>query len=790
MKKYIYPFAVTAAMLTAASCDDNEILETPIPDSQKEMISFSLSDGASQTRAGFTGADTKIVMRIQSNEKNGSGVKYTRTCALAKKDDTNDANSYSAVTFTLGSTNYTRYWDDAHGRKSLLSVYAIAVPNKNNDNTLPNSTLSAGDNTDENAWGSVPSHELTWQVDENQTTTNIEDKDLVYSNNICADAEKGKNGIYRWDYSAGDYSPNNTGATTHKDGQMLFFQNGMSNPSIDNITDAAGHFDRGHMVFNHALTRLSVKLIEGTGFISGNSSDFQFATSTNIKLLNVPYNGKFDVDNGSWQSGATIGNISSIAATTSSSDASGTYMAQILPGYVFAQGSSTNVMEMTIDDNTYYITQDMLFTALKANAGTGEGKNGLDANATSYTMEQGKNYNFSITINKKAIENITATLIDWSKIDAGHSSINNGHINISTYSATGSACSDLHLYRNAQDLGSINTSGTYTANKYRANYLDNTIVYYNKPTQTSTGSNIWKTSWYFEDNRTAYHIRSINSTAYGTSGNNVKNPSSDSKYTYFEMQNGAQSDHDYHWGAPMNTTSSDKFKYDENNGFSEHLHQGITAINDGQTIKITELHMMSNINVVLKTSTGTDAVQLRTGSSESDYRYATVALTRLYSKAQVDMGIGLVTMCGSISDSETMTNPINNTTYSNTYFDKKADNSENTAQTKPFTWAVVPQKLWRGNGDAQKTEEYYVGITITTPDNNQYYVIKNLSEITATTVGTSNNQVTNEKITRWYPNHSYTYTITITKKGIESITCSLVAWSEVNAGNTDINLEN
>ena len=789
MKKYIYPLAVTAAMLAAASCDDNEIIETPIPDSQKEMISFSLSDGASQTRAGFTGTDTKIVMRIQSNEKNGSGVKYTRTCALAKKDNTNDANSYSAVTFTLGSINYTRYWDDAHGRKSLLSVYAIAVPNKNSDTTLPNNTLSAGDNTDENAWGSVSSHELTWQVDVNQTTINIEDKDLVYSNNICADPEKGKNGIYRWDYSTGNYSPESTGATHHKDGQMLFFQNGMSNPSIDNITDAAGHFDRGHMVFNHALTRLSVKLIEGTGFDSDNSTDFQFTTSTNIKLLNVPYNGKFDVDNGLWQPGATKGNISSIAATTSSSDASGTYMAQILPGYVFAQGSNTNVMEMTIDSNTYYITQDMLFTALKANAGTGEGKNGLDANATSYTMEQGKNYNFSITINKKAIENITATLIDWSKIDAGHSSINNGHINISTYSATGSSCSDLHLYRNAQDLGSINTSGTYTADQYRANYLGTGD--YCKPTKTSTGSTIWKTSWYFEDNSTAYHIRSINSTAYGTSGNNVKNPSSDPKYTYFEMQNGAQSDHDYHWGAPMNTTSSDKFKYYENKGFSEHLHQGITAINDGQTINITELHMMSNINVVLKTSTGTDAVQLRTGSSESDYVYATVDLTRLYSKAQVDMGIGLVTtMSGSISDSEPMTNPINNTTYSNTYFDKKADNSENTAQTKPFTWAVVPQKLWRGNGDAQKTEEYYVGITITTPDNNQYYVIKNLSEITATTVGTSNNQKVDKKITRWYPNHSYTYTITITKKGIESITCSLVAWSEVNAGNTDINLEN
>lgn len=783
MKKYIFTTALATSLLIT-SCADNEVVENVIPDSQKEMISFSLSDGASQTRAGFTGGETKIVMRIQSNDRtDASNVKYTRTCALAEKDNTNEANSYSQVTFSFDSNNYTRYWDDAHGRKSLLSVYAIAVPDKKDDSVLPTNTLKEGTATTETGnWGTNSDNTLTWTVGATQTSDDIASKDLVYSNNI---RKEGMNGIYRWDYSTGNYSPENTGANNHKGGQMLFYQNGMNDgdAATKDLTDAPGHFDRGHMVFNHALSRITVTLVEGTGFDKTNSNDFQFAQSTNIQLINVPYTGSFNVAEGIWTS-TTKGSISSIAKTTSETDASGTYQAQILPGYSFDSGNTTNVMELTIDNNTYFITQSMLFDALKNNADA----NGLDANDTSYEMEMGKNYKFSITINKKEIDNITATLIKWSDIVAGSSSINNGHINISTHSATGSSCSDLHLYRNAQDLGSINTTDSYTADQYQANYKEGT-AYHCQPEQTSTGSNVWKTTWYFEDNKTAYHIRSINSKAYGTDGNNVQNPSSDPKYTYFEMQNGAQSDHDYHWGAPMNTTSSDKFKYDENNGFSEHLHQGITAINDGQTINITELHMMSNINVVLKTSTGTDAVQLRTGSSESDYEYATVALTRLYSKAQVDMGIGLVTMSGSISDSEKMTNPINNTTYSNTYFDKKADNSENTAQTKPFTWAVVPQKLWRGNGDAQKTEEYYVGIKITTPDNNQYYVIKDLSKIIATTVDTSNNQEQDNEIERWYPNHSYTYTITITKKGIESITATLQKWTIVNAANKDIDLE-
>ena len=771
MKKYIFTTALATSLLIT-SCADNEVVDNVIPDSQKEMISFSLSDGASQTRAGFTGADTKIVMRIQSNDRtDASNVKYTRTCALAEKDNTNEANSYSQVTFSFDSNNYTRYWDDAHGRKSLLSVYAIAVPDKKDDSVLPTNTLASGDASDENMiWGTNNANTLTWTVNQAQTSDNIANNDLVYSNNI---KESGKNGIYRWDFSAGNWKYSNNGGSNHDDGQMLFYQNGVATNVAP--TEAPGHFDRGHMVFNHALSRITVTLVEGTGFDTRTSTDFQFASGTNIKLLDVPYSGTFNVAEGKWAP-TNKGTISSIAKTTSETDASGTYQAQILPGYSFVSDNTTNVMELTIDNNTYFITQGMLFDALKNNAGT----NGLNANDTSYKMEMGKNYKFSITINKKEIDNITATLIQWSDIVAGSSSINNGHINISTHSATGSPCSDLHLYRNAQDLGSINTTDSYTAAQYQANYKEGT-AYHCQPTETSTGSNVWKTPWYFEDNKTAYHIRSINSKAYGTDGNNVQNPTTGDQYTFFEMQNGSQSEKDYHWGAPMNNPTDNKFKYDEEHGYKSHLYKGITAINDGQTINITELHMMSNINVFLKTSTGPDAVALRTGTSASDYKYAKVELTRLYNKAQVDMGIGLVNPTGDIEDQEEMTQP--------TTFFVQENSADKISETQAFTWAVVPQPLWRGSTESEKTEDYYVGITITTPDNNQYYIIKNLSEITASSVGTSGNQTQNEKINRWYPNHSYTYTITITKKGIEAITCTLVNWSEVIAADKDIDLE-
>jgi hypothetical protein len=83
----------------------------------------------------------------------------------------------------------------------------------------------------------------------------------------------------------------------------------------------------------------------------------------------------------------------------------------------------------------------------------------------------------------------------------------------------------------------------------------------------------------------------------------------------------------------------------------------------------------------------------------------------------------------------------------------------------------------------------YVGITIKTPDNNQYYVVQKLSEIKATATNNSKNQEANKDIVFWYPNHSYTYTFTLTKAGINDVTCTVSDWVTVTADNQDISLE-
>lgn len=768
MKKTLYPMAMAFALL-ATSCNSYEDIFTD--DADKDMISFSLSDGSRDSRAGFLGSETTIAMRMQSDEKGGSGVRYTRTVATASVDATNSTTSYSNVTF---SNAYKRYWDDAFGRKGQISVYAIAVPNggtslTNNGSTLEN-LLTVGDAT--NTWGSNATNTIAWQVTTSaQTkdattaispTSTIDLEDLVYANNIQADATLGKDGRYTYDFTAKKYTPDPTGAEgAHSDGRLIFTQ------AESAVESDPGHFDKGHLKFKHALSRMTIQIISGDG-----AGAFNFATGTNIKLLGMNVSGTFDVKTGVWTT-KTTGNINKLAKTTAETTAVGTYTAQMLPDYVFTNGAATNVMEFTIDNNTYYITQDMLFDALTYDkdgdgvydSADGDGQLVDKKNEASITMEQGKNYVFKITVNKTKIENITATLADWVYVTAADESINNSHVKFTLGSYDGTTCSDFQFYRLKEDLGNIITTDGYSATTFGGDYKTEGAATLTGP----DASGKYSTNWFFDDNRTAYHFRTLNQLAAdenGTSSDdkseNIANTTGTPAKSYFTMRAGAQTQ-DYHWGAPMQAGKN--LAYNTSNGFSDNIYKGLTSTESD--IKVTELHMMSNLNIVLKTSTGSDAVKLDG---------ATVTLTKLSKDATVDMGTGLITpnTTNVASNTQVLTAPSSSDYWTTT-----------NVQTKPFTCAVIPQNLTRGSAD-----DDYVGITITTSDNNQYYVVKRLSEILATSVtADERNQQKDQPITYWYPNHTYTYTFTITKNAIDNITATVAKWVDVTAGNKDLTLE-
>ena len=791
MKKTIFSLA-TLAMI-AASCSDNTDINSPIDPNAKEMISFSLSDGASSTRAGFTGS-TNIAMRMQSDEKGTSNVLYTRTVATADADATQSEVSFSNVTF---QDAYKRYWDDAFGRKGLISVYAVAVPNgsstlKNNEKTLEE-LLAKGDES--NTWGTTATNTIAWKVEQTAQTkdatlstpaSTIDKEDLVYANNIQADATLGKDGIYRWNYSEGKHLPVATGENgKHKNGRMLFYQQAMTddNAATTASTSDPGHFDKGHLKFNHALSRMTIIIENGEG-----AGTFDFATGTNIKLLGMNVSGKLDIKTGNWSDKAT-GDITKIAKTANGTKpAEGTYVAQMLPDYTFGKASNTNVLEFTIDNNTYYITQKMLFEALTYDkdgdgvydAADGDGQLVDKKGADGITMEQGKNYVFKIKVNKKQIENITATLAKWVDVTAADESINNAHVKFTLGTYTGDNCTEFQFYRLKQDLGSINTTNSYTADAYRGNYkADGAAKIESMP--DPNGSKYQATGWFFDDNRTAYHFRTLNPLAADEGGSSTDDKSeniantSDPANSYFTMKAEDSKTKDYHWGAPLETGKN--LAYSPTEGYKANLHKGITSTESD--LKITEFHMMSNLNIVLKTSTGSDKVDLSN---------ATITLTKLSKQATVDMGVGHITPnVTSVADNTQLLKAPASTDYWTT---------ANT-QTKPFTCSVIPQALVRNAGS---DDDDYVGITITTSDHNQYYVVKRLSEIYATTVtdqrdqtqyDDSKTEAENEaaKIKRWFPGHNYTYTFTITKNGIDNITATVAKWVDVTAGNKDLNLE-
>lgn len=724
MKVLFYPLLVATALVATACTNDLEDDIEVIDPSTKTEITFVGQDNSARiTRAGFA-EQTQIAMHIRSTKDN-SNIRETRTWATAQQDDDLTAVSFSNI--IAPSDENVRYWDDAFGRDAKLSVFAVAVPGKADvTNGTGNKTLiNHLDGSSSWSTGAL-SEVIEWTVSGDQSGANvIANEDLTYSNNISAG---GKGGAKAYDYTTNKY-------TSINDGELLFRIKDTSFP------DGPGKFDQGNLKFKHALSRVTINLFKGTGYGDGS---FNFATNTNVKILNVPTTGNLDIETGAWTTTASLG-ITKMATTTLATGASYSLVAQILPGRYISKDNDTNVLEFIIDDNKYFVTEDMMYNSLYNNPDAGASNSKLE-------MMEGRNYVFNITVGKSKIINVTATLEPWTDVIAEDQTMDNSHITLDLFNnASGSACDNFDLYRLNDASADINT-GASTATNWGGNYTDMAGL-------TKDGTK-WVTDWFFENNKSFYHFRTVDKNTV------IKEKDSDVD-DYFEIESGAQADHDYHWGAPFKSSTTSPIQYDKAEGYTAFLSPAIGATNS--TINLTELHMMSNINVVLRTTKTSNAVDLEVGTDQCE-----VTLTHFYANGQVKIGNGLVTTTGSLTASAAFTKPDAGIDATDAVYKK----------TGAFTFAAVPQALTRTEGT-----EHYVGITIKTPDNNQYYVVQKLSEIKATANGGSQNQVTDSKIDFWYPNHSYTYTFTLTKAGINDVTCTVSDWVTVTADNQDISLE-
>ena len=821
MKKYIIPLALAA--MAFASCNKEEIV---IPDDQKEMISFSMTDeaGAPATKAGFN-STTRIVMRMRSKD-NATSFRYTRTVAQA--NPMASGKQYSDVLFD-GSNK--RYWDDAFGRDANISVFALAIPDKNDAGLLSEDKLTgaaaAANYVNGTPWFTETTEKETvsWNVSTDQSaSTTIPNEDLTYSNNIqpnpnTSPKPNGYDGVYSYNFSTGAYTPvladNISNLTDLGDGVMKF-------QLKDNLQPTGiGKFNKGHLIFNHALTRLTIHIRKGTGVVAENA--FAFNAGGQIQVQNVPVSGTFDIETGKWTA-STPGTITKMAAATAKDAEKDVhnYMAQFVPGYTFVDGvTGTNVMQFTIDDNTYYITQDMIYDALYETEANRIAAYGYSNNGTGqFEMQQGKNYDLTITVGKKQIETITATLVDWVYVAGTMADGDNSYVTLSLLDAVnGKNCKHFDLYRLDAGVDYIYTdqNGSTLPEMYNwnGNYTDKATTLTETTEGNASNVGIWKTNWYWESNKSFYHFRTIDKemAIQGTG---------DATNDYINVYSGPINDtwstgnnstavndkkyNDYHWGAPMKSSAT-ALTYsltgsDNALAYGPYIHSAIGSTHS--TINMIEQHMMANIHIVLHTGKKADGTAVEGGKitlKDGDNKAVRVTLTNFVGNGIVELGRGLVNANGTIISSDipvpgldpaytdNVLNSVTGATDAN-YFTTKSTEEDVTVS---YNYRVVPQPLYRGSNAAAETDmTKFIGLTLVSPDDNQYYMVKKLYEVTASAVTTNhgkNEQTTGSQITRWYPGYDYTYHIYLNKKDIEAITCTVVDWVTVTAGNKDINLE-
>ena len=780
MKKlFKYTLSMVALCGALASCSDETTTDGIFNSNNgKELISLSGNDNgvtrAALTRGGFSAA-TKVEMRIKAINKNDASAKarYAEATATASAATGSDLSNLS---YALG---LERYWDDAFGRESQLTIYAFAIPGQTSA-TLP--TWSKSDWTAVDAqtnpnWytSSADDTQVSWSVASEQTPETMTAQDLTYSNNI---SESGKGGRYAYKYKNGAWTETKFG-----DGPLVW------TAKTDNAGETTGKFDKGHLVFNHALAWIEINLKEGDGFNNSANTDFtwtkiQKSATQNITLVGFNTTGTFDVAKGSW-SGQTQTKITQMVEKTGTPEGKTTRQlyAYVLPG-TNLYNTTTNVVEFEIDNAKYYVSGQKIAEAIRDYYKVG-GSHENEEHAAEYRnfteIEAGKHYVINLSVSKKSVDRITAAIIDWETVNSEDAVAENTYPEFTLADRNNkldeNKGNQFALYRAAK------TATDYITGATEANYDWKSGYGVAATKQYDNTNSLWKTTdWFWENNLTYYHFRAAGYTE-NSSETGVTISQDATNGDYFAIKSGALSGSDYKdyvWGAPFKTAASDKLTYSTTDGFdnaSGTTHQISQAIGTtASTINMLLFHMTSQITVNVRTTTDASKVTLK-DETNTELPITKVEILNFLPDGKVLMGNGLV------STTSTTRTPAAAMTYG-TF---AAATGTDPDRINDYTYGIVPQSLAYNGGT--------IGLRITTPDGNQY-VVKDLSTCTATV--SSNNianpytQISggNYTINAWYPGFKYNYTITIKKTGVERITAAVVGWETVTGDLGTIDLEN
>ena len=740
---------MAVCLLTLSACSTNETL-TDSPNNQGKtpielsagIIGENPTDLRAQTRTVVTtdnpygqsasafGANTSLFMVIKGDNANTSAAKYTRSIGTV-------TSGSPEVSFADG---YKRYWEDSYSRASKLSVYSACVPGSSTDLTVGGSNTYNPSSYDWSTTAIFPT--IAWPLSgtsASQDATFLTNQDLCFSNNV---------------------------SNITSDNRMVF------------DTDTKKFVAR-QMIFHHALTKVTFKIKRGDGFGTGTGVfNFTNAATENIVLKGFNTSGTLDMSTGEFSSIGTA-DISLLADTRdATADAEYDYVltGMMLPGSALTS-TATDVVYFTIDNNKYHITKAQLATALaskKLSNGT------TDALTTDSKMRPGVHYVFTMTVSKKKIDKLTASIVEWETVNADGMTPSNARITVSLLDngtkKTGNA--DFDLYRKASTSGTI--SDVFEDYVWSTGYVPSATPTLNKAilVENTTDSGIYTAKestvdsnpeWYWPDNKTFYHFRTVMPKDYSVTEDGM-NGDYITLAGHIYDATPASSYTDVCWGAPfksINVTSGDRLTYSLTTGFDNTgtgdpvTHQISKAIGPTtETINMVMFHMMSDVTIQLTTSTGDDAVDLTN---------AAVQLTNIHPTGKVLMGNGLVTPTG---DPTNVSGTVS-------------------LESSVYQWhyGFVPQSLTDVNGTTND-----VVLTITTTDGNRYIV--DMESVVATTVG--NNLIANTYskdsnnkyiINRWYPNYKYTYTFNLKKSGVETISATLANWESVTADSQDVYIQ-
>lgn len=502
-------------------------------------------------------------------------------------------------------------------------------------------------------------------------------------------------------------------------------------------------FDQGNLCFYHALSWITFEIIRDEE--SFTAEEFQFATGTNIKLTNFyTENTLFHIPTGEFTGTYSSQVIQTMAKrATATTGSAFTLDALVMPTTDMSSTTKGDI-HLIIANNEYNLSKKELLDKIQE---SDKASHLIDGEK----LKPGVHYVFKLRIGKTKIKDITAKILDWETVTADTHTPSNAKV-ILNLEDRGTK-QDAYIYRAAETT--TNITGDILSEAGKGYVWDTGYGNADRNAYTASTDALSK-SWYWPDNKTFYHFRAIAPQA-------APAPTTVDGKDCVALTSGDPPYTDVCWGAPFpKMEPSTKFVYSLTNGFAgtdgHQIHYAIGATES--PLKLLLFHVMSDVTINISSVTGDAKVNLGDGTSTA----TKIELKNIYTKGRVQLGNGLV--LGTDTQTGTHTFPLQGGT--------------------TLTWSnygAIPQSLAG------------VVLEITTPDHNHYLI--DLANVKASASNISSKNVLNPyaivdgkcTINRWYPDYKYTYSFTLSKKGVTGITCTILDWEKVEADDEVIQIQ-